>query len=88
MLRSVDLPQPEWPMIETYSPFSIPRSTSRSTSVVRAAALEGDADVVDLQIGHVLAPLGRGAAGDHVADEGDERGRAGSRRRRRRRAPR
>ena len=23
MLSSVDLPQPEWPMIETYSPFSI-----------------------------------------------------------------
>ena len=34
MLSKVDLPQPEWPMIETYSPGSILRFTSRSTSVV------------------------------------------------------
>jgi hypothetical protein len=34
MLSSVDLPQPEWPMIETYSPFSIVRLISFSTSVV------------------------------------------------------
>ncbi len=34
MLSSVDLPQPEWPMIETYSPLSIVRLISFSTSVV------------------------------------------------------
>ena len=34
MLSSVDLPQPEWPMIETYSPLSIVRLMSFSTSVV------------------------------------------------------
>ena len=33
MLSSVDLPQPEWPMIETYSPFSIVKVMSFSTSV-------------------------------------------------------
>ena len=38
MLSSVDLPQPEWPMIETYSPFSIVSVMSFSTSVVAAAA--------------------------------------------------
>ena len=37
MLSSVDLPQPEWPIIETYSPFSMARFTSRSTSVVAPA---------------------------------------------------
>ncbi len=34
MLSKVDLPQPEWPMIETYSPCAIVRLTSLSTSVV------------------------------------------------------
>ncbi len=33
MLSSVDLPQPEWPMMETYSPFSMPTVMSVSTSV-------------------------------------------------------
>ena len=33
-LRRVDLPQPEWPMIEIYSPFSMVRSISFNTSVV------------------------------------------------------
>ena len=33
MLSKVDLPQPEWPMIETYSPFSIERLMSVSTFV-------------------------------------------------------
>ena len=33
MLSSVDLPQPEWPMIETYSPCSMPSVMSVSTSV-------------------------------------------------------
>jgi hypothetical protein len=33
MLSSVDLPQPEWPMIETYSPASIASVMSCSTSV-------------------------------------------------------
>ena len=33
MLSSVDLPQPECPMIETYSPLSIVRLMSFSTSV-------------------------------------------------------
>ncbi len=33
MLSSVVLPQPEWPMIETYSPFSMPSVMSFSTSV-------------------------------------------------------
>jgi hypothetical protein len=40
MLSRVDLPQPEWPMIETYSPRSITSRTSCSTSVV--PALEAD----------------------------------------------
>ena len=33
MFSRVDFPQPEWPMIETYSPFSMPRLTSVSTWV-------------------------------------------------------
>jgi hypothetical protein len=33
MLSTVVLPQPEWPIIETNSPFSIPSVMSRSTSV-------------------------------------------------------
>ena len=33
MLSSVDFPQPEWPMIETYSPCSIVSVMSCSTSV-------------------------------------------------------
>jgi ABC-type nitrate/sulfonate/bicarbonate transport system permease component len=33
MLSSVDLPHPEWPMMETYSPFSMPTVMSASTSV-------------------------------------------------------
>jgi hypothetical protein len=37
MLSSVDLPQPEWPMIETYSPFSIVRLMSLQ-HLARAAA--------------------------------------------------
>ena len=51
MLSSVDLPQPEWPMIETYSPFSIVSVMSCSTSVSLRAAREGLREVIDLQIG-------------------------------------
>ena len=36
MLSSVDLPQPEWPMIETNSPLRTVSDTSRSTSVPAA----------------------------------------------------
>ncbi len=35
MLSSVLLPQPEWPMMETYSPLSMLSETSLSTSVSR-----------------------------------------------------
>ena len=39
MLSSVDLPQPEWPMIETYSPFSIvERDVVQHLGLGRAAA--------------------------------------------------
>ena len=51
MLSSVDLPQPEWPMIETYSPFSIVRLMSFSTSVVALPRVKDLVDVVELQIG-------------------------------------
>ena len=40
MLSSVDLPQPEWPMIETYSPLSIVRLISYNTSVVALPRLK------------------------------------------------
>ena len=40
MLSTVDLPQPECPMIETNSPFAIFRSTSRRTSVVGRARVK------------------------------------------------
>src|SRR5262245_5674099 len=36
MLSSVDLPQPEWPMIETNSPLRTVSDTSRNTSVPSA----------------------------------------------------
>ena len=51
MLSRVDLPQPEWPMIETNSPLLDVRSMSRSTSDYGAAAVEDLVDVVELQIG-------------------------------------
>ena len=40
MLSSVDLPQPEWPMMETYSPCSMPTVMSVSTSVSLAPRLK------------------------------------------------
>ena len=52
MLSRVDLPQPEWPMMETYSPFSMPTVMSPSTSVACAPRSEGFVDVVDLEVGH------------------------------------
>ena len=57
MLSSVVLPQPEWPMIETYSPFSMPSVMSFSTSVSVRAAGEGLVDVIDLEIGLVIVVL-------------------------------
>ena len=51
MLSSVDLPQPEWPMMETYSPFSIVRLISLQHFGRGIAAGEGLVDVVELQIG-------------------------------------
>ena len=57
MLSSVDLPQPEWPMMETYSPFSMrDRDVGQHLGLLRAAA-EGLVDVIDLQIGHVAGLL-------------------------------
>ena len=32
-LRMVDLPQPEWPMMQTNSPLSMPMLTSSNTTV-------------------------------------------------------
>ena len=49
MLSSVVLPQPEWPMMETNSPFSMPSVMSLSTSVSAVAADEGLVDVIDLR---------------------------------------
>ena len=53
MLSSVDLPQPEWPMMETYSPFSMLTVMPRQHLRLLRAAGEGFVDVVDLQVGHV-----------------------------------
>ncbi len=64
MFRSVDLPQPEWPMIETYSPGWIVRLMSRSTSVV-ALPREKDLSIwSSLRKGLVIAglPCGQEAA--------------------------
>ena len=47
------MPQPEWPMIETYSPFSMPSVMSFSTSVSVEPRVKDLIDVVDLQIGIV-----------------------------------
>ena len=57
MLSSVDLPQPEWPMIETYSPLSIVSMMSFSTSVSRLPRLNDLVDVIDLEISHGHALL-------------------------------
>jgi len=63
MLSRVDLPQPEWPMMETYSPLSMPTVMSASTWVSCPPPAECFVDVVDLQISHVrrLPSVGRGA---------------------------
>ncbi len=73
-LSKVDLPQPEWPMIETNSPLSMVRLMSFSTSVTCAAAGEGFVDVVELEIGVSwrLSSVGRCAAGDEGADRRDQ----------------
>ena len=74
MLSSVDLPQPEWPMIETYSPFSIVRLMSFSTSVVASPRVKDLVDVVELQIGlhEMLLQLDGGAAGHELAQRRDQ----------------
>ena len=55
----MDLPQPEWPMMETNSPLSMARLMSRSTSVVALAAAGTLVDVVELEEG----PAGLSRAG-------------------------
>ena len=56
MLSSVDFPQPEWPMIETYSPCSIvERHVVQHLGLCRAAR-ERFRQVIDLQIGAHHAP--------------------------------
>jgi hypothetical protein len=51
MLSSVDLPQPEWPMMETYSPLlDRHRDVGEHLGLLRAAG-EGLVDVIDLEIG-------------------------------------
>ena len=49
MLSRVDLPQPEWPMMETYSPLlDADGDVGQHLGLLRAAD-EGFVDVVDLQ---------------------------------------
>jgi len=57
MLSKVDLPQPEWPMIETYSPLLDGQRDVLEHLADDAAAKEALVEVVDLKIaGHVLPP--------------------------------
>jgi hypothetical protein len=58
MLSRVDLPQPEWPMIETNSPFSMLQLMSREHSVVWPPR-GTDVDMVDFEIGHGWSPRGQ-----------------------------
>ena len=65
MLSSVDLPQPEWPMMETNSPFSTSSVMSCKHFGLLRAAREGLVDVIDLEIASSPAPqLRRRAARD------------------------
>ena len=75
MLSSVDLPQPEWPMIETYSPLSIVERDVLQHLGLGGAAGEGLVDVIELQIGRhdaIALQFGGGAAGDDLGDAGDD----------------
>ncbi len=53
MLSNVVLPQPEWPMIETYSPFSTVQIDVLEHFALLRAAAEDLVDVIDLEIGQV-----------------------------------
>ena len=50
-LSSVDLPQPEWPMIETNSPLSMVERDVLQHLGATAAAVEVLVDMVELEIG-------------------------------------